>query len=83
MQVADACSTLAGVAQFGVRIEANPLILFLISTYGVTSALIVAKTVAILGGTVLYLSSRHLLLAVLTVAYVYAALVPWAWVLKL
>ena len=33
------------------------------------------------GATVLYLQSRHLTLALLTVTYVIAAIVPWTFVL--
>jgi hypothetical protein len=82
VQIADACSTAAGIAHFGASIEGNPLLLLCMSTFGVTTALIVWKGVAILAGGILHACSRHLALAALTVFYVFAAVLPWAWVLS-
>jgi hypothetical protein len=38
--------------------------------------------VAIIGGTTLHVLSQHLILAALTVACVFGAIVPWAMVLS-
>ena len=81
VQIADACATAAGVAQFGPTIEANPVLHVFMATFGVTAALLMWKIVAIAGGVVLHVNARYLALAVLTVCYVFAAILPWAWVL--
>lgn len=81
VQVADACSTAAGVALYGPAIEANPVLALLMNAWGTTAGLLAGKLLAVAGGAILYLNSRHLTLNLLTVGYVYAALVPWAWVL--
>lgn len=82
VQIGDALCTRAGVIHFGWRAEANPLLLALMAAYGVTTALVGAKMVAIAGGMLLYAQSRYVTLALLTVAYVYGALLPWMWVLS-
>jgi hypothetical protein len=81
VQIADACSTAAGVAHFGAMVEANPILHFFMATFGVTAALLIWKIVALAGGVVLHVNARHLALVVLTVGYVYAAILPWAWLL--
>jgi hypothetical protein len=81
VQIGDACSTAAGVAQFGHSIEANPFLASLMAAWGTTGALVAGKTMAIAGGVVLHIYSRHVTLALLTVGYVFAAIVPWAFVL--
>jgi hypothetical protein len=77
IQVADGVLTAAGVAQFGPRIEANPLIHFAAQQAGLVAALITAKLLAVSCATLLHIQARHLALAVLTVAYVLGAIVPW------
>jgi hypothetical protein len=81
VEIADACSTAAGVSQFGAGIEGNPLLLFFMSTYGLTASLVGWKAIAIAAGGLLHLQSRYLALAALTVAHVFAAILPWAWLL--
>ncbi len=81
VQLADAIWTAQGIARFGAGIEANPLLAFLVSTCGVAGALIAAKGVAIASGALLHATARDLALSVLTVAYVFGAIVPWAWTL--
>ena len=77
IQLADGALTAAGIAQFGPHIEANPLIDLAAGAVGVGGAIVGAKVLAVFFGTVLYLQARHLALAVLTVGYVLAAIVPW------
>jgi hypothetical protein len=77
VQLADGALTAAGVAQFGPRAEANPLIHFAAEEAGLGAALIAAKLFAISCATLLYFQARHLALAVLTLAYVLGAIVPW------
>lgn len=78
VQVADAVWTANGIARFGSAIEANPILYFLVSGCGVTGALVSAKAVAIFGGTLLYFKSHDLALSLLTVGYVFGAIIPWA-----
>jgi hypothetical protein len=81
VQVADGVLTSLGIARFGVGVEANPLLIQSMSVFGCGPALAMAKAVAIAGGGVLHLYSYHLVLAVLTVGYVFATVLPWALIL--
>ena len=78
VQVADGVLTSLGVARFGIAVEANPLLVRSMIAFGSGSVLLAAKSIAILGGSVLHAYSYHLLLAVLTVSYVFATVLPWA-----
>jgi len=77
VQVADGVLTLAGVARFGPAVESNPLLAMAIAALGAGASLSLAKTMAILLATLLHGARCHLALALLTVLYVFAALVPW------
>ena len=81
IQLADGALTAAGVARFGVRIEGNPLIHLAVETAGIGVTLVAAKLFAISCATVLHLYSRHLALALIILAYVVGAIVPWTLVL--
>jgi hypothetical protein len=81
VQIADGVWTATGVAQFGTIIEANPCLLALMNTVGVPCAILAAKVTAIAGGALLHARAQHLPLAILTVVYVFGALLPWAWLL--
>jgi hypothetical protein len=81
VQIVDAIWTAHGIARFGVGIEANPILYALVSFCGVTGALVVAKSVAIFSGAFLHFTSRDLVLSLLTVVYVFGAILPWAWAL--
>jgi len=78
VQVADAWLTVVGVTRYGVAAEANPLLALPIVLLGPAAALTIAKSLAVFGATVLYRSSRHFLLAMLTLTYVVVAIMPWA-----
>jgi hypothetical protein len=82
VQFADGAQTYMGMMRFGPGIEANPILAFLAGSFGASVALASAKTVAIVGGAVLHVLSQHLILAALTVACVFGAIVPWAMVLS-
>jgi uncharacterized membrane protein len=82
VQLADGALTYMGILRFGPAIEANPLLSFCAAVFGASSALVVAKTVAIIGGATLHVFSQHVVLAALTVACVFGAIVPWAMVLS-
>lgn len=77
VQVADGVLTAVGVSRFGLDIEANPLLVRSMLLLGPAPALLGAKSVAILAGGLLHIYSYHLVLALLTVAYVFATLLPW------
>ena len=60
VQVADGVLTALGIARFGQGVEANPIIVHSMLAFGSGAALVMAKTVAIAGGTLLYVHSYHL-----------------------
>ena len=78
VQLADAALTANGVSRFGMSIEANPLVASYIDVWGLTAGLCAAKALAISAGAILHAAAQHLALALLTVIFVFAALVPWA-----
>ena len=79
VQVADAVMTFSGVQRFGFTAEANPLLSFYMTTWGVGVTLVGAKSIAIILAILLSLRSQHLIIAVLTLIYVVGAICPWAW----
>jgi hypothetical protein len=80
-QVLDGILTYIGVSVFGVAAEGNPILAWLMTSYGEVIALAGAKIVAALCGVALYILAVDRLLAVLTLVYIGAALVPWTLVL--
>ena len=78
VQLADATLTAIGVSRFGVSAEANPLVASFISLCGPIAGLCAAKAVALAAGALLHAAARYLALVLLTVVFVFAALVPWA-----
>ena len=77
MQLADAALTINGVSRFGLSIEANPLVASYIDMYGLVTGLCAAKALALSAGAILHVTAQYLILALLTVVFVFAALVPW------
>ena len=82
VQVADGVMTFSAVERYGSAIEGNPLLAFAMGAYGAAPALVGAKMLAIALAVVLHVRTRHAAVAVLTAAYVFAALAPWAWILS-
>ncbi len=80
-QILDGVFTYAGVSAFGVAAEGNPLLAWLMASYGELLALAGAKILAACCGVALYLLAVDRLLATLTLVYIGAALVPWTLVL--
>jgi hypothetical protein len=76
-QCFDGVLTYVGVASFGPSIEANPILVALMSTFGHGVALTGAKIVAGVLGICLHLRQVHGAVALLTGFYVAAAIVPW------
>lgn len=80
-QILDGILTYAGVSAFGVGAEGNPLLAWLMTSYGEIIALAGAKILSACCGVALYLLAVDRLLAVLTLVYIGAALIPWTIVL--
>ena len=83
IQAADLVLTLAGISRFGILIESNPLLAASMRVVGAASVLFLAKGVAVALATVLHVARAYLVLASLTVLYVFSALIPWALTLSL
>ena len=81
VQVLDALLTWTGVLRFGTGIEANPLLALSFAHFGTGATLGAAKLFAVGCALVLHLRSYYLVLSVLTVLYVFGAIVPWSWML--
>ena len=81
MQLADGVMTAAGAAQFGTSIEANPLLVFLFGVVGTGVTIVAMKLFAILCATLLHLREQYSALAILTLVYLFAAIVPWTVIL--
>ncbi|HKT79615.1 MAG TPA: hypothetical protein VJP86_05315, partial [Vicinamibacterales bacterium] len=77
VQFLDGGLTYLGVSIWGPSIEANPLLASAITHAGLATSLTAAKSVAIAFGIVLHLYRVHTLVAVLTIFYIAAAIVPW------
>jgi hypothetical protein len=77
VQVADGMLTFAGVARFGLAVESNPILSLSMMALGAGPTLSIAKVVAVLLATVLHSARWHLALALLTVFYVFVAVLPW------
>jgi hypothetical protein len=80
-QILDGILTYVGVSIFGIAAEGNPILAYLMTSYGEAFALAGAKLVAALCGVALYLLAVDRLLAALTLVYVGAAIIPWTLVL--
>ena len=77
VQALDGVLTYVGVRMYGLRIEGNPLLAWLMSTLGQGVALTLAKGMAGAFGIALHLSAVHRVVAVLAIFYFAVAIVPW------
>ena len=82
-QALDGALTYVGVLTLGSGIEGNPLLFWLMGAAGHGPALAMAKLTAAGFGMVLHLFAVHRAVAVLTVFYIAAAVLPWMAVLSL
>jgi hypothetical protein len=82
-QAADGVLTYVGIRVFGLGIEANPLLSWMIISFGEAQALAGAKLVAGFFGIALHLSAVHRVVACLATFYVVVAVVPWVAILYL
>ncbi len=69
--------TYIGVSTYGLHVEGNPIIGWLMSAMGEGPALATAKLAAGFFGIALHLSAVHRAVAVLAAFYVAVAVVPW------
>jgi len=82
-QAFDGVLTYVGVRQYGLAIEGNPLLGWLMASLGSGLALMAAKAAAGAFGIALHLSAVHRLVAVLAAFYLTVAVVPWIAILFL
>ena len=76
-QACDGVLTYVGVSTYGVHIEGNPLLGWLMAAMGQGLALATAKVTAGAFGIALHLVAVHRVVAVLAALYVVVAIVPW------
>ena len=83
MQGLDGVFTYVGLTVYGPSIEANPLLGWLMHAFGPGPALAGAKLTAAGLGIILHLVAVHRAVALLTLLYACAAIVPWTHILFL
>jgi hypothetical protein len=83
MQGLDGIFTYVGLAVYGPAIEANPLLSWLMHAFGAGPALAGAKLTAAGLGIILHLVAVHRAVALLTLLYAFAAILPWTHILFL
>jgi hypothetical protein len=77
VQACDGVLTYVGISTYGVHIEGNPLLGWLMAAMGQGLALATAKVTAGAFGIALHLVSVHRIVAALAALYVIVAIVPW------
>ena len=80
-QACDGVLTYVGVSQYGVGMEGNPLLAWLMGMMGHGAALAATKITAGAFGIALHMSSVHKVLAALAGFYVVVAVLPWIGIL--
>jgi hypothetical protein len=80
-QCFDGIFTYVGVLSFGIGIEANPIIASLMTAFGFGPALTGAKVVAGTLGICLHMRQIHGAVAMLSLFYLVAAILPWTAIL--
>lgn len=81
-QVCDGLITYAAVQALGIQAEGNPLLVTWMHLAGPGQALLGAKILACCCGALLYVLGVVRILAILTLVYLGAAIVPWLHVLS-
>jgi uncharacterized membrane protein len=76
-QALDGVLTYVGVTVYGMRMEGNPIIGWLMSAIGQGPALAAAKLTAGMFGIALHLSAVHKAVALLAAFYLALAVLPW------
>src|SRR5262245_3253497 len=82
-QVADGWLTYLGLVNFGLHIEANPVVAWYVATCGPGVGMLATKGFAVACALPLYKRALHSILALLTAFYVVTAILPWLHVLSL
>jgi len=82
-QACDGVLTYVGISVYGIGMEGNPLLAWLMQWMGHGVALATAKIVAGGFGIALHLGAVHRVLAGLALFYVAVAIVPWVSILFL
>lgn len=77
VQVLDAGFTYFGVSIFGLEAEGNPIIHFVMSTYGIGMSLLVSKLIVSGLASIFHFRRLDWLVVILTVTYMIAAIGPW------
>ena len=80
-QACDGVFTYMGVAIYGMHIEGNPLLAWLMSAIGCGAGVTAAKAAAGAIGIALHLVAVHRVLAGLAAFYLVVAIVPWVGIL--
>lgn len=81
-QISDGLLTYAAVQLFGIQAEGNPLLATWMQVAGPGQTLFGAKLLACGCGAILYALGVFRILAVLTLLYLGAAIVPWLSILS-
>jgi hypothetical protein len=81
VQICDGVLTYVGVSAYGVHMEGNPLLAWLMLWMGRGPALAMTKAAASGFGIALHLTSVHRVVAALTLFYLALAILPWLGVL--
>jgi uncharacterized membrane protein len=76
-QALDGVLTYVGVSVYGMHVEGNPIIGWLMTSIGEGPALAAAKLTAGFFGIALHLSAVHKAVAVLAAFYLAVAVLPW------
>ena len=82
-QVSDGVLTYIGVSTYGLAIEGNPLIAWLMTALGEGPGLATAKVTAGVFGMALHVAGVHTAVALLAGFYVIVAIAPWVTILYL
>jgi hypothetical protein len=82
-QVSDGVLTYIGVSTYGVSIEGNPVIAWLMTWLGEGPGLAAAKVTAGFFGMALHLWAVHKAVAILAGFYIVVAVIPWVAILYL
>lgn len=82
-QACDGVLTYVGVRVYGLGIEANPVLAWLMATLGQGLALATAKTGAGAIGIGLHLAGVHRIVAALAAFYLIVAILPWIAILSI
>ncbi len=77
-QIGDGLLTYAGISQFGVGVEANPLVAWYVHAFGPEAALATTKTFAVACVIPLFWRGMHKTIAVLACLHFAGAVLPWA-----